>query len=777
MSTPKTKAQLLKEAADELLKNAQAQEKKKPAARKTKATAADAAADTAVASDEAPKKKTTRVSKAASADDGDTAAAAKPKAAKAPAKTPAKRGRKPKAKEEGGLDDDADLSDIEADLEGEIEDTPAAAEASPEATTEKAKPLRMKLSKAKERALMKEFGLDETVLSEEDLAKRRSRLKTLIKLGKTRGYLTHGEISDHLPDKLVDAETLEVVISMLNDMGVAVYEQTPDAETLLLNNTGQSATTEEEAEEEAEAALSTVDSEFGRTTDPVRMYMREMGTVELLTREGEIEIAKRIEGGLQDMMEAISASPATIAEILNMAEEIRSGKVVISTVVDGFVDADENDDYVAEEDFDEYDEADDDDGKGGSKALTKKLEELKNEALRRFDNLQALFDKMHKVYDKEGYGTPAYMKIQHAISAELMTIRFTAKTIEKLCDMVRAQVDDVRKKERELRRIIVDKCGMPQELFAKEFPPNLLNLQWVEKHANAGKPYSAVLQRNIPPVQELQQHLMDLQTRVVVPLSELKDINKRMNAGERSSRDAKKEMIEANLRLVISIAKKYTNRGLQFLDLIQEGNIGLMKAVDKFEYRRGYKFSTYATWWIRQAITRSIADQARTIRIPVHMIETINKMNRISRQHLQEFGFEPDASILAEKMEIPEDKIRKIMKIAKEPISMETPIGDDDDSHLGDFIEDQANTAPIDAAMQAGLRDVVKDILDGLTPREAKVLRMRFGIEMSTDHTLEEVGKQFDVTRERIRQIEAKALRKLKHPSRSDKLRSFIDSL
>ncbi len=777
MSTPKTKAQLLKEAADELLKNAQAQEKKKPAARKTKATAADAAADTAVASDEAPKKKTTRVSKAASADDGDTAAAAKPKAAKAPAKTPAKRGRKPKAKEEGGLDDDADLSDIEADLEGEIEDTPAAAEASPETTTEKAKPLRMKLSKAKERALMKEFGLDETVLSEEDLAKRRSRLKTLIKLGKTRGYLTHGEISDHLPDKLVDAETLEVVISMLNDMGVAVYEQTPDAETLLLNNTGQSATTEEEAEEEAEAALSTVDSEFGRTTDPVRMYMREMGTVELLTREGEIEIAKRIEGGLQDMMEAISASPATIAEILSMAEEIRSGKVVISTVVDGFVDADENDDYVAEEDFDEYDEADDDDGKGGSKALTKKLEELKNEALRRFDNLQALFDKMHKVYDKEGYGTPAYMKIQHAISAELMTIRFTAKTIEKLCDMVRAQVDDVRKKERELRRIIVDKCGMPQELFAKEFPPNLLNLQWVEKHANAGKPYSAVLQRNIPPVQELQQHLMDLQTRVVVPLSELKDINKRMNAGERSSRDAKKEMIEANLRLVISIAKKYTNRGLQFLDLIQEGNIGLMKAVDKFEYRRGYKFSTYATWWIRQAITRSIADQARTIRIPVHMIETINKMNRISRQHLQEFGFEPDASILAEKMEIPEDKIRKIMKIAKEPISMETPIGDDDDSHLGDFIEDQANTAPIDAAMQAGLRDVVKDILDGLTPREAKVLRMRFGIEMSTDHTLEEVGKQFDVTRERIRQIEAKALRKLKHPSRSDKLRSFIDSL
>ena len=646
-----------------------------------------------------------------------------------------------------------------------------------EASTEKVKPLRMKISKAKERALMKEFGLDETVLSEEDLLKRRQRLKTLIKLGKTRGYLTHGEISDHLPDKLVDAETLEVVISMLNDMGVAVYEQTPDVETLLLNNNAPTASTEEEAEEEAEAALSTVDSEFGRTTDPVRMYMREMGTVELLTREGEIEIAKRIEGGLMDMMEAISASPATIAEILRMAEEIREGKVVISTVVDGFSNTDEADDYVAEEDFDEFDDSDDDDGKGGSKALTKKLEELKGEALERFGRIATLFEKMHKVYDKEGYGTPGYQKAQRALSDELMTIRFTARTIEKLCDMVRAQVDDVRKKERELRRIIVDKCGMPQDVFIKDFPPNLLNLQWVTMQASAGKPWSSTLNRNIPPVQELQQKLIDLQSRVVVPLSELKDINKRMNEGEAASRDAKKEMIEANLRLVISIAKKYTNRGLQFLDLIQEGNIGLMKAVDKFEYRRGYKFSTYATWWIRQAITRSIADQARTIRIPVHMIETINKMNRISRQHLQEFGFEPDASILAAKMEIPEDKIRKIMKIAKEPISMETPIGDDDDSHLGDFIEDTANTAPIEAAMQAGLRDVVKDILDGLTPREAKVLRMRFGIEMSTDHTLEEVGKQFDVTRERIRQIEAKALRKLKHPSRSDKLRSFIDSL
>ncbi|QHE76094.1 RNA polymerase sigma factor RpoD [Hydrogenophaga sp. PBL-H3] len=727
-------------------------------AKKTVAKALDAE----LIEDAPAKKKAGRPAKAAAGDD----------------KPAAKRGRKPKADAKGkssdGDMDDADLSDIEDDLTGEVE---AEAVDTSSTTTEKVKPLRMKISKAKERALMKEFGLDETVLSEEEARNRRERLKTLIKLGKTRGYLTHGEINDHLPDKLVEAETLEVVVSLLNDMGVAVYEQTPDAETLLLNNTGPTAATEEEAEEEAEAALSTVDSEFGRTTDPVRMYMREMGTVELLTREGEIEIAKRIEGGLNDMMAAISESPATIAEILVMAEDIRSGKVVISTVVDGFADADAADDYVAEEDFDDYDEADDDDGKGGSKALTRKLEELKREALTRFDTMRTLFEKLHKTYDKEGYGTPTYLKTQKAITETLMSIRFTAKAIEKLCSTMRSQVDDVRKKERELRRIIVDKCGMPQEKFIADFPANLLNLKWVEKQAAAGKPWSVVMERNIPPVQELQTGLMNIQSSVVVPLAHLKDIHKRMNSGESTSRDAKKEMIEANLRLVISIAKKYTNRGLQFLDLIQEGNIGLMKAVDKFEYRRGYKFSTYATWWIRQAITRSIADQARTIRIPVHMIETINKMNRISRQHLQEFGFEPDASILAEKMEMPEEKIRKIMKIAKEPISMETPIGDDDDSHLGDFIEDQANTAPIEAAMQAGLREVVKEILDSLTPREAKVLRMRFGIEMSTDHTLEEVGKQFDVTRERIRQIESKAVRKLKHPSRSDKLRSFIDTL
>ena len=762
---PATKAVAKTAAVKSAAKPAPSKTVTKPVTKATAKPVTKAAAKPATKTAAKPVAKTT----AKPATKAATKSTAKPVTASAERAKPPKAAAKPAAKGKAAtklIAEDEDIVDLEAEFAEEST-----------ATGEKVKPLRMKISKAKERALMKEFGLDEAVLSEEDLAKRRSRLKTLIKLGKTRGYLTHGEISDHLPDKLVDAETLEVVITMLNDMGVAVFEQTPDAEMLIINNTGPTVASEEEAEEEAEAALSTVDSEFGRTTDPVRMYMREMGTVELLTREGEIEIAKRIEGGLMAMMEAISASPATVAEILRMATDIREDKVVISTIVDGFTNANEADDYVAEEDFDEFDDSDDDDGKGGSKALTKKLEELKSEALTRLDRIQVLFDKLRKSFDKEGYGTPAYMKIQKSISEEMMTVRFTARTIEKLCDLVRSQVDDVRKKERELRRIIVDRCGMPQEMFIKEFPANLLNLKWVEKQSAAGKNWSVTMTRNIPAIQELQTKLTDIQNRVVVPLAELKDINKRMNEGERASRNAKKEMIEANLRLVISIAKKYTNRGLQFLDLIQEGNIGLMKAVDKFEYRRGYKFSTYATWWIRQAITRSIADQARTIRIPVHMIETINKMNRISRQHLQEFGFEPDASVLAEKMEMPEDKIRKIMKIAKEPISMETPIGDDDDSHLGDFIEDGANTAPIEAAMQAGLRDVVKEILDGLTPREAKVLRMRFGIEMDNDHTLEEVGKQFDVTRERIRQIEAKALRKLKHPSRSDKLRSFIDTL
>ncbi len=600
----------------------------------------------------------------------------------------------------------------------------------------------------------------------------------LLKKRVASGYLTLEEITDGPVYDFDVFEILDKIKFFLHELDINLFENNNyniKSPGLFENNLY---IYDSDSSEKTDAILTDVlddiDLMFGRNWDPLRLYMRELSPVELLAHEGEIEIAKRIEVGLQCMIEAISESPATIAEILKLAGDIRENRVVITTVVADFSDPEEADDYAAEEDFDEFDE-EDDDGKGGSKALTKKLEEMKREALTRFDIIAERFDKVRKIYDKEGYGSPVYMNAQKALSDELMTVRFTTKTIERLCDMLHEQVNTVHKFERELHRIIVDKCGMPQETFIKDFPPNLLNLKWVEQQASAGKPWSTILARNIPPVQELQLKLVEIQSSVVVPLSQLKDINKRMNEGKTSLRDAKKEMIEANLRLVISIAKKYTNRGLQFLDLIQEGNIGLMKAVDKFEYRRGYKFSTYATWWIRQEITRSIADQARTIRIPVHMIETINRMNRLSRQYLQEFGFEPDPSILAEKMEMTEDKIRKIMKIAKEPISIETPNGVDDDSLLGDSIEDCSNTAPLEAAMQAGLRDVVKDLLDSLTPREAKVLRMRFGIEISTDHTLEEVGKQFDVTRERIRQIEAKALRKLKHPSRSDKLRTFIE--
>ncbi|MDP2025345.1 MAG: RNA polymerase sigma factor RpoD [Pseudomonadota bacterium] len=619
---------------------------------------------------------------------------------------------------------------------------------------------------------------DKGDVKQTDVEARRTRLKNLIVLGKERGYLTYAEINDHLPDDMLDAEQIEGVISMINDMGIQVFDEAPDAETLLMSDAAPAAT-DEDVVAEAEAALSTVDSEFGRTTDPVRMYMREMGTVELLTREGEIEIAKRIEDGLKHMVQAISACPTTIEQILELVDKVEREEIRIDDFVDGvvveeteaMVNEPEPEAIENEEEIDEEAEEDD-----GSALAAANLAQLKIDAMAHFDVVRKVFKRMQVALKKTGFASPQYTRLQEELSNELLSIRFSAKQVEALCESVRTLVEEVRSHERDIMEFAVNKSGMPRAHFIKVFPGNESNLEWVIKEIGSKKAYVEGLIRHQHTIVERQQRLIALQDKVGISIKDLKEINRQMSTGEARARRAKREMIEANLRLVISIAKKYTNRGLQFLDLIQEGNIGLMKAVDKFEYRRGYKFSTYATWWIRQAITRSIADQARTIRIPVHMIETINKMNRISRQILQETGQEPDPALLAEKMEMPEEKIRKILKISKEPISMETPIGDDEDSHLGDFIEDTMTLAPIEAAIYGSLQEVTKDILDGLTQREAKVLRMRFGIEMNTDHTLEEVGKQFDVTRERIRQIEAKALRKLRHPSRSDRLKSFIDN-
>ncbi|MDW7535545.1 MAG: RNA polymerase sigma factor RpoD [Candidatus Nitrotoga sp.] len=628
-----------------------------------------------------------------------------------------------------------------------------------------------KSTSAKQTALSKQVMDPAAAL--QDIEARRTRLKALIILGKERGYLTFGEINDHLPEML-EAEQIEGVVSMINDMGITVCDEAPDVENQIMSD-APPVVADEDAVEAAEAALSTVDSDFGRTTDPVRMYMREMGTVGLLTREDEIVIAKRIEEGLKHMIQAISACPVIISSILGLVEKVARDELRIDEIVDGFIEP-EGVPVVAEVGVvDEPTDTEAESAEESEAIAAANLAKLKVDALERFMIIHDLFIKIGKCYEKHGYCSKPYNKLQEQISAELTQFRFSAKQVDSLCDIMRRLVEDVRSHERVIQELCVTKSRMPRQHFISAFNENRERLDWVAREVAAKKPYSETLSRYGAAIVERQQKMLDLEKSGGIPIADLKEINKQMTNGEAKARRAKRDMIQANLRLVISIAKKYTNRGLQFLDLIQEGNIGLMKAVDKFEYRRGYKFSTYATWWIRQAITRSIADQARTIRIPVHMIETINKMNRISRQILQETGLEADAATMAIKMEMPEDKIRKILKIAKEPISMETPVGDDDDSHLGDFIEDMNTLAPIEAAVYDSLRNITKDILDSLTPREAKVLRMRFGIEMNTDHTLEEVGKQFDVTRERIRQIEAKALRKLRHPSRSDKLKSFLD--
>ena len=595
------------------------------------------------------------------------------------------------------------------------------------------------------------------------VVKQQSRLKSLIAKGKEQGYLTYAEVNDHLPDDISDPDQVEDIIQMINDMGIHVYEQAPDADELLMTEGDSSA--DDIAAAEAAAALAAVETEAGRTTDPVRMYMREMGTVELLTREGEIVIAKRIEEGIRELMAALAFYPGSVKSILDEYALVTKEERKLSDVLVGYLNPAEHVPSAAQIAEAAAKDDNDDDNDGGPDPV---------EAKKRFTALKRQYNKTEKVIAAKGRQHKEAIAEMEKLGELFKFFKLTPRVFDPLTEEARTALAQVREQEREIMRIAVRDCAMPRKDFIKSFQGAEADLKWAGRHARK-KDYGSKLTARKDDIQRAQRRIQQIEEETGLSVTEIKEINRRMSMGEARARRAKKEMVEANLRLVISIAKKYTNRGLQFLDLIQEGNIGLMKAVDKFEYRRGYKFSTYATWWIRQAITRSIADQARTIRIPVHMIETINKLNRISRQMLQEMGREPTPEELGERMDMPEDKVRKVLKIAKEPISMETPIGDDEDSHLGDFIEDTTIHSPVDSATGQGLQEATKDVLAGLTAREAKVLRMRFGIDMNTDHTLEEVGKQFDVTRERIRQIEAKALRKLRHPTRSDYLRSFLD--
>lgn len=609
-----------------------------------------------------------------------------------------------------------------------------------------------------------------------DQEQQRSRLKELIARGKEQGYLTYAEVNDHLPADIADPEQIEAIIGMINEMGIHVAEIAPEAEELLLAD--NEAASDEIAEEEVASALASVDSEFGRTTDPVRMYMREMGSVELLSREGEIAIAKRIEEGMNQMLTTLANQPQMIAEVLAEYDAVEKGDVRLSDIISGYIEPN----IFTEEDTADKEkvaaaiapEEEEEEGEGGgSEFLDEETGPDPEVAKVRFAELRQFYEETIAAEQKYGTSSKKWLQKRDQLAKCFMDIKLAARQFNKLSRKMRNLLDEIRAQERYIMNLCVNKARMPRKIFITSFLNNETNLEWCDGHK--GKNYFDELNEFAQDIQRAQRKLLTLQEQMKMSIPEIKEVNRRMSIGEAKARRAKKEMVEANLRLVISIAKKYTNRGLQFLDLIQEGNIGLMKAVDKFEYQRGYKFSTYATWWIRQAITRSIADQARTIRIPVHMIETINKLNRISRQILQETGLEPTPEELSKRMDLPEDKIRKVLKIAKEPISMETPIGDDEDSHLGDFIEDINIESPLDAATNTGLSEATQKILNTLTPREAKVLRMRFGINMNTDHTLEEVGKQFDVTRERIRQIEAKALRKLRHPSRSEQLRSFLE--